>query len=513
MKGIKLDNISEIDVQHEHSFDDYKKNSMKLEEVEKNSNFDIKSINRNEDNSIALNNSTYLNRNNTNQRLINDNLRRKSSNPKPNFYSLMLAKSYKAKDNNNQFIFSFTEFQPISFLHGQDKFGINKKTKEIEFPSPTFIEYKEFISMIKPLSKELMFLGTRKDNKLGLVLTDKLISSKFKGIVGKIMKSIIMSIFTRKPISLPVRIFEPKSTLHRITESWGLATEFLIKANHNNNNPLERLKYFIGFAVGGLCISTKQQKPFNPMLGETFEANIDNHTSIFVEHISHYPTLCRFLMKDDKNRFKFHGFYDFNSKPKSFGSRLIVIQKGPNICEFQNNESVTYTLPKVMLLNCKSDEDRSSHYTGNMVFVDPKNGLKAILSFGKNKKNLNEFIGFIRKYEFEKDYRFNADEELKSTKSKNIEKDVICKIKGDWLENLDFDNITYWHVDKNIPKPIIPIEVPLPSDGRFREDLIWLFRAFNTQNEKEKTIFEEYSQQWKLMMELTQRNDRELRKK
>ena len=102
---------------------------------------------------------------------------------------------------------------------------------------------------------------------------------------------------------------------------------------------------------------------------------------------------------------------------------------------------------------------------------------------------------------------------LKSTKSKKIEKDVICKIKGDWLENLDFDNITYWHVDKKIPKPIIPIEVPLPSDGRFREDLIWLFRAFNTQNEKEKTIFEEYSQQWKLMMELTQRNDRELRKK
>lgn len=509
MKGLKLDNIFEIELQQEHSYDDYKKDTLRLEEIDKN---DIKSINRDEEHSVILNNSTYLNRKNSNARIMPDVRMLRGSSFRNNLYPITLAKSYKANDNNNPFIFSLSEFQPISFLNGQDKFGLNKKTKQLESPSPTFIEYNDFLYLITPLTKETIFTGVRKDDKTGLVLTDKSISSKFKGIVGKIMKSIIMSIFTRKPVSLPVKIFEPKSTLHRITESWGLANEFLIKANEHNNNPLERLKYVMSFAIGGLYISTKPLKPFNPILGETFQAKIDKDTSIYVEHISHYPTISRFLMTDNKNRFRFHGFYDFNSNPKSFGARLIVMQKGPNVCEFENKESVTYTLPKVKLLNCKSEEERSIHNTGKMIFSDFKNGLKAIVTFGKTKKKVNEIHGFIRKFKFPNDYKFNADEEIKYAKSDGIEKDVVCRVKGDWLEYLDFDEKTYWHVDKFVPRQIMPIEYPLPSDGRFREDLIWLFRGFYSLNEKEKNLFEDYSQQWKLIMELTQRNDRELRK-
>lgn len=503
-----------MDYQHEYSFNDYKKDSLKLEEPEKDERNDVKSMHRDEESSIILNNSTYLNRKTSNARIMPDLKIRRNSSFKfnYNFYPITLAKSYKAKDNDNPFIFSLNEFQPISFMYGQERFGIQKKLKRLEYPSPTFIEYKELVSIIQPLTKDAIFSGTRSDDKLGLVLTDPSVCVKFKGIVGQIMKSILMSFFTRKPISLPVRIFEPKSTLQRITESWAFAPQFLLKANELNRDPIERMKYVISFSIGGLCISTKQLKPFNPLLGETFQAVIDKHTHVYVEHISHYPTVSRFLIIDTKKRYRFHGYYDFNSNPKSFGSRLIVIQKGPNICEFENKESVTYNLPKVKLLNCKSDEERSSHYTGQMIFVDPKNRLKAVVFFGKVKKKINEINGYIKKVDFPENYIFNIDEEIAKAKNDKNEKDIVCRIHGDWLEYINFDDKNYWHIENFTPTPIIPIEFPLPSDGRFREDLIWLFRGFFASNDKEKSLYEEYSQQWKLLIELTQRNDRELRK-
>ena len=54
----------------------------------------------------------------------------------------------------------------------------------------------------------------------------------------------------------------------------------------------------------------------------------------------------------------------------------------------------------------------------------------------------------------------------------------------------------------------------LPSDGRFREDIIWLYRSFfSYKNEKERETYEELSQDWKLMLEKLQREEREIKKK
>lgn len=46
------------------------------------------------------------------------------------------------------------------------------------------------------------------------------------------------------------------------------------------------------------------------------------------------------------------------------------------------------------------------------------------------------------------------------------------------------------------------VQNPLPSDIRFREDLMWLFYGN-----------EEYAQKWKVKLEKQQRDDRKLRVK
>jgi len=55
-------------------------------------------------------------------------------------------------------------------------------------------------------------------------------------------------------ISLPVRIFEPRSTLERIIDWWSFAPTYLTKAA-NATDPVQRMKYVVAFAISGLYIS------------------------------------------------------------------------------------------------------------------------------------------------------------------------------------------------------------------------------------------------------------------
>jgi hypothetical protein len=69
-------------------------------------------------------------------------------------------------------------------------------------------------------------------------------------------------------ISLPIKIFEARSSIQRIVDIWSFGPQFLKKAASSDNH-LERLKLVIAFALSGIYICTSQYKPFNPLLGET----------------------------------------------------------------------------------------------------------------------------------------------------------------------------------------------------------------------------------------------------
>jgi hypothetical protein len=353
------------------------------------------------------------------------------------------------------------------------------------------------------------------DDKKGLVLVDPDLTNRFKGVVGDMMTSVFSSIFTRKPVSLPVKIFEPKSTLQRITENWSFAPIFLPLASKADDS-IERLKYVICYAIAGLYPSSKQLKPFNPLLGETFEGIFDDNSSVYCEHISHYPSVTRFLIQDVNKNYNVSGYYEYNSKTKSMGGNLSFSQKGPNIVDFKRNSQILYNMPRFKLFNCRSDSDRSNIWKGIMVFVDIKNNTKALIRLGHNKERINNFEGYIIKHTFPKKYKYNIDEEVKLAKKllkdqKSMEK--LCRIHGNWLDNISFDNKIYWNINNYSPSWICPSQNTLPSDGRFREDIIWLFRSLSASEEEERKRYEEFSQHWKHLIETIQRKDRELRKK
>lgn len=52
-------------------------------------------------------------------------------------------------------------------------------------------------------------------------------------------------------ISMPIKIFEPRSSIQRIVDLWTFAPKFLRMAAETNDH-LERLKYTVAFAMSGI---------------------------------------------------------------------------------------------------------------------------------------------------------------------------------------------------------------------------------------------------------------------
>lgn len=71
-------------------------------------------------------------------------------------------------------------------------------------------------------------------------------------------------------VSLPVDIFAPLSYLEETARSFGLAPKLLEKAC-KSKDPLERMKYVVIFALSHSINFILMEKPFNPILGETFQ--------------------------------------------------------------------------------------------------------------------------------------------------------------------------------------------------------------------------------------------------
>lgn len=70
-------------------------------------------------------------------------------------------------------------------------------------------------------------------------------------------------------ISLPVRIFEPRTMLDRCLDGFHTFPHYLCKAA-DNNDTVERLKLISSAIVSNLSHYISAYKPFNPILGETF---------------------------------------------------------------------------------------------------------------------------------------------------------------------------------------------------------------------------------------------------
>jgi len=359
-----------------------------------------------------------------------------------------------------------------------------------------------------------------KDNS-GVYSLKQEIVDRQGGVIKDLINQLTKSVVQQKhvTISLPIRIFEPRSMLERYTDWFAFAPDILEKAAKCEDN-LETFKYVIIFSLSAIFRSTEQLKPLNPLLGETYQCEWEDGSKFYIEHISHDPPISRIYITSSKNLFIVSGY--INMELGGILKALVknafqMIPKGKITVYFpQKKQTVSFQLPKINLGGALYGQ-RFIYFYDHMKFEDTDNNLKAVIAFANSTKELkkkrkHDIYGKIFKYNYtQKDLEkpfYIESIPFKPFPAKN--EDVISEITGSWLENIQFDGKVAFSIKESTPPPLNPSDNPLPSDSRYREDKIWLKHSFD--NKDFAKVFEGYAQSWKLGLEAQQRHEKELRK-
>ena len=354
----------------------------------------------------------------------------------------------------------------------------------------------------------------------GVYCLNQEVVDKQSGIIKEVIKQLTKCIWsgTAMSLSLPIRIFEPRSMLERYTDWFAFAPELLGKAG-SCKDKIEAFKYVIFFSLSALFRSSEQLKPLNPKLGETYECEWEDGSKFYLEHTCHTPPISHFYIKSSKNLFIVSGYIDMEMggiMKAMLKNTMQMIPKGKiTVYLPELKQTISFQFPKITMGGAIWGQ-RYVYWSDHMKFEDVENNLKAIIVFANGRKELkgkriHDIYGQIYKYKYtisDKKKPFYNDS-MPSYPFPSKKEDVISEITGSWLEEIKIDDKVF--SVKNTPAPqIYPSEKVLDSDARYREDKQWLKLSWDNKNFGK--IFEGYAQCWKLGLEAQQRFDRGLRK-
>jgi len=183
---------------------------------------------------------------------------------------------------------------------------------------------------------------------------------------------------------MPVIMFEPRSYLEKLADVW-VYPRYLRMASETNL-PLERMKLVITWFVAGLHHGfEKWKKPFNPILGETWQASLSDGSSMFMEQISHHPPVSAFHLEGPGGKYRFRGLSQPNVSlvVKHYGFKTVA--KGYRYVEFADGSRIDIQYPGYYIKGVVYSSRPRAEVDGAAVFVDARNQLKAVIRFGANK--------------------------------------------------------------------------------------------------------------------------------
>ncbi|XP_024613635.1 oxysterol-binding protein-related protein 1 isoform X1 [Neophocaena asiaeorientalis asiaeorientalis] len=233
-------------------------------------------------------------------------------------------------------------------------------------------------------------------------------------------------------ITMPVIFNEPLSFLQRLTEY--MEHTYLIHKASSFADPVERMQCVAAFAVSAVASQWERTgKPFNPLLGETYELVRDDlGFRLISEQVSHHPPISAFHAEGLNNDFIFHG--SIYPKLKFWGKSVEAEPKGTITLELlEHNEAYTWTNPTCCVHNIIVGKLWIEQY-GNVEITNHKTADKCVLNFkpcGLFGKELHKVEGYIQ------------------DKSKK----KLCALYGKWTECLySVDPATFDAYKKNDKK-------------------------------------------------------------
>ena len=197
-------------------------------------------------------------------------------------------------------------------------------------------------------------------------------------LIGFMRKNVGKDLST---ISTPVSANEPISFLQRVAEQLEYST-LLDEASNKSLSSLDRLLYVTAFAISSLSVLRVKErairKPFNPMLGETFELIREDRGFRFIaEKVSHRPMRMACQAESEK--------WSFAQSPlptqKFWGKSIEVITEGRvRVALHATEEHFSWTAATCFLRNIIAGE-KYVEPVGTMTITNEKNGEHAIATF------------------------------------------------------------------------------------------------------------------------------------
>ena len=193
-------------------------------------------------------------------------------------------------------------------------------------------------------------------------------------------------------ITMPVVLNEPLSFLERMAEFMEYA-ELLQIAAHQSD-PVKRLEYVAAFVISSLSSNwDRLGKPFNPLLGETYEIQRE-HFRMVAEQVSHHPPISAF--QADSPDFIMHGW--LYPKLKFWGKSIEIQPKGKMTIELPATGDVfTWSGVNCCIHNVIVGKLWMEHF-GTLEIVNHTTGHKAVITLkpaGCHSKDIHRVEGFI----------------------------------------------------------------------------------------------------------------------
>ena len=412
-------------------------------------------------------------------------------------------------DGDDPHVYSTTiPFQQFSYLriNGANTIPEEEKKYLPQAPAPTYLNDAELHSRLFTRKDEIMKASSMVvDRETGgmRMVDDELIANQ-RSMFGEIISKLGKSFFSSNIIgfSLPIRFIEPRSDLDRLGELFRIFSFYLCKAA-NNPDRLERLKLVTVGTIAFSYLMLRKQKSINPIIGETLQASVADGSQIYCEQVSHHPPVSYIYVVGPSRSYLAYGYMAYTALFKgtfleiSMNMKLTIQFRDGHkmMCVSRPNVKVTGMLMGTrgaLLKGIGRIEDLTLKLR-SVTFYD-YGEKKGIISTQKTvpKDWVEGIIYSPTGTAFNNTARRIADLD-------DVKKE-LARLKGSWLDKVEINSVNYWDVDKLVPEAMRYASNPLPSDWRFREDLVWLRRCKY-----------DLADPWKDALEIRQRRDQKLR--
>uniref|UniRef100_A0A7N8XU16 Oxysterol-binding protein n=1 Tax=Mastacembelus armatus TaxID=205130 RepID=A0A7N8XU16_9TELE len=197
-------------------------------------------------------------------------------------------------------------------------------------------------------------------------------------------------------VSMPVELNEPLNTLQRMCEELEYS-ELLDKAAETED-PFERMVLVAAFAISGYSSTYYRagSKPFNPLLGETYECiREDKGFCFFSEQVSHHPPISA-CHCESKN---FTFWQDVRWKNKFWGKSMEILPIGSvNLMIPRFGDHYEWNKVTTCVHNILSGRRWIEHYGEITIRNTKSSACLCKLTFVKGNywsSNVNEVQGFV----------------------------------------------------------------------------------------------------------------------